>query len=744
MKIDESLLRRELAIFADLGTEPPETVVHGDRLVVRMFRNGEEVELQFRDHGAGTILERPREGDVRTHASYRALLASERFGNLRRWADSQRIVLKEALGEVESMIRTGGVLSSNGSTLQIEELDDLLVSGEHSADTVRIMLIDGPAGIGKTKFIEVLALRRAETFLTHRRPLILHVESRGRVLTFLQDLIAFSLQRLRLLVTYDQIPIFVRHGLVTLSIDGFDELGDPNGYDLAWGQVNELVTQIRGHGTLVLSGRETFIGAGRIKSQITSLKSGYDTIDSLTLLPPEPDTAKNWLLNRGWEVENLEAAEELFETGSYALRPFFLTQLAKLETAAEVRRQSAGSPLGFLVELMITREAEKFGDSVDHVLCAEERRKFVARFLREVARNMADEQTESLESGSLAWLVDYVVPESLDTDTVNILKNRAAVMAFLTNDAKAGYRRFAQSQLHNYFLGEETLDVVASGEIPKYVRRNILGTDFLAAFSDLAHFRAEATPERLEAFFHAAVELAHGYLSMDRGARNLTACLVTMLPAIGESEDLRLGPFNIDEALMKGTAPPAVLDGVVVNQLDIRGADLQELTFRNTTVVTLIVDETARVPASFPTPATIRNEPHREPMGVDIWNPTVIDEWLDGHGRASTGQPQVDDPSYDKCDRLLRLIHRACRSRTYWIPEDMKERHIYRFVRDPLWPEALELLRAHNLVREDTRAASGPGSRFLHIKRPMDILRNDDPDDHDIHGLYQSLSDQSK
>ena len=742
MEIDESLLRRELAIFADLGTEPPETVVHGDRLVVRMFRNGEEVELQFRDHGAGTILERSPEGDVRTHASYRALLASERFGNLRRWAASQRIVLKEALGEVESMIRTGGVLSSNGSMLQIEALDDLLVSKEDSADTVRIMLIDGPAGIGKTKFIEVLALRRAQTFLTHRRPLILHVESRGRVLTFLQDLIAFSLQRLRLLVTYDQVPIFVRHGLVTLSIDGFDELGDPNGYDLAWGQINELVTQIRGRGTLVLAGRETFIGAGRIERKITSLKSGCDAVDALTLLPPEPDMAKSWLRTKGWTVEDLEAAEELFETGSYALRPFFLTQLAEPDNAAEVRRKSAGSPLGILVKLMIAREAGKFGETVNAVLCTAKRREFVTRFLREVARNMAEEQTESLDTGSLAWLVDYVVPESLDTDTVNILKNRAAVIAFLTNDATPGYRRFAQSQLHNYFLGEETLDAIASREIPKYVRRNILGADFLAAFSDLAHYRADATPERLDAFFDAAVELAHGYLSVDRGTRNLAACLVTMLPAMGESIDLRIGPVNIDEALMKGTAPPAVLDGVVVNQLDIRGADLHELTFTNSTVVTLIVDETARVPPSFPTPATIRNESHRGP-GADIWDRTMIEEWLDGHGRASTSQPQVDDPSNNKCARLLRLINRACRSRTYWIPEDMKERHIYRFVRDSLWPEALDLLRKHNLVREDTRAASGPGSRFFHIKRPMDILRNDDPNDHDICGLYQYLSDRS-
>lgn len=744
MKIAESLLRRELAIFADLGTDPPRIVDHDDRLVVGMFRDGEELQLQFMDRGAGKILERSSDGHVRTHASYRALLASERFGDLRRWATSQRIVLKEALGDVASMIHTRGVLSSNGSTVQLEALDDILVPKEHFADTVRVMLIDGPAGIGKTKFIEALALRRAESFLTHRRPLILHVESRGRVLTFLQDLIAFSLQRLRLQVTYDQVPILVRHGLVTLSIDGFDELGDPNGYDLAWGQVNELVGQIRGRGTLVLAGRETFIGAGRIKSKITSLKVKRDDVDALTLLPPDPNTAKSWLRTQGWTVEDLEAMEELFETGSYALRPFFLKHLSELEIAAEVRRESAGSPLGFLVELMITREAEKFGDTVDQILCTERRREFVTRFLREVARNLADEQTESLEAGSLAWLVEYVVPESLDTDTINILKNRAAVMAFLTNDARPGYRRFAQSQLHNYFLGEETLDVIAAGDIPKYIRRNILGADFLSTFSDLAHYLADTNPERLNGFFHSAGELVHGYMSVDRGARNLSACLVTMLPAMGDSTDLRIGPANIDEALMKGTAPPAVLAGVIVNQLDVRGADLQELTFKDATVVTLIVDETVRVSPSFPTPATIRNESHQTPMGTDIWERTSIEEWLGEHGWTDTNRTPDDDSSNDKCGRLLRLIHRACRSRTYWIPEDTKERHIYRFVRDPLWPEALELLRKHHLVREDTRAASGPGSRFIHIKRPMDILRNDDPEDHDIRGLYQSLSDQAR
>ena len=88
-----------------------------------------------------------------------------------------------------------------------------------------------------------MALKRSFEYKQRRDPLILHVQSRGKVLSNLQDLMAFSLQTLRLRITYDQAPILVRHGLITLAVDGFDELGDPSGYELAWAQVNDLIHQ---------------------------------------------------------------------------------------------------------------------------------------------------------------------------------------------------------------------------------------------------------------------------------------------------------------------------------------------------------------------------------------------------------------------------------------------------------------------------------------------------------------------
>ena len=140
------------------------------------------------------------------------------------------------------------------------------------------------------------------------------------MLTFLQDLLAFSLQRMRVSVTFDQVPILVRHGLVTLAIDGFDELGDPSGYEHAWGQLNELIREARGEGVIILAGRDTFIDPERIRRDIKSLTC-RDGVSALTLQPPTQHDAEVWLRVHGWNEDDLDSVSELFEPGSYALRP---------------------------------------------------------------------------------------------------------------------------------------------------------------------------------------------------------------------------------------------------------------------------------------------------------------------------------------------------------------------------------------------------------------------------------------
>lgn len=755
--IDRSMLVRDLAAFADLGTDLPEPKVLEDVLLFRMFREGEEIELRFHDRGAGKVVERSLETKtVRKHVSYRALLATERFGNLRRWADNQSRLFREP--QPIDPIHIKGRISGDdtGATVGLSEFDDFLSMQALDDDSVRIMLIDGPAGIGKTTFISDLARLRAKEFLQptrpNRPPLILHVQSRGRVLTFLQDLIAFSLQSLRLAVTFDQLPVLVRHGLVTMAIDGFDELGDPNGYELAWSQVNNLIDQIRGAGTLILAGRETFIGRTRIRDNIRALGQ-HDTVDDLALLPPDPAAAKEWLVQHGnWTKDTIERdAGMLFEPGSYALRPVFLIHLATPEAVSILKDSYAQNTLSFLVDLMIKREADKFGDSVDAMMDEDQRRDYVWSFLREVARYLADEQTEALEDQVIAWLAEVAAePHGINEETVAILKNRAGVMAFLANDDLPGYRRFQHSQLFNHFLSHETIDkITRQDEMPKYIRRNLLGADFLVSFSDLILYHSKSDSVRVGRFFDAASRLLQSYSWIDRGVRNIGAMLVAMLPALVETSAREIRNIQVDETLIQGTVPSSSILDTFVSQIDVRGADLRNMTFGGTAFDTLIADDETLVSSSFPIPTRIQIEGSEATRSTVLTDRNQIIAWLDRHGRGQA------DASNERTDRrlvpfelrdhpMMRVLGQACRIRSHSFSED-GDLPFQRFTKDQCWPVVRELLRQYGFLEELTRQTSGPQRSLFHIKRAKHLLAaglgtsTPESQDDELRGFYASL-----
>ena len=710
MIADARQLRRELALFADLGTAPPAEARDEEHPVFRLSREGRRLELRFDGGVQGRVIERSLDdGESREHESYRALLASEKFGDLRKWASSQKASLEATRHGRGEPIPVKGIFADHGAQLEmnVKQIDDLLASPKDrssDANSVQILLIDGPAGIGKTHFIERLALSRAAQYTISQRPLILQVQSRGRVLTFLDDLIAFSLQTLRLRITYDQLPVLVRHGLVVLAIDGFDELGDPNGYDLAWGQINDLVNHVRGEGTLVLAGRETFIGKERMVGSIQSLSEVRDTIDVLSLKLPEKHDALTWLRQpeNGWSEDQLRPIRELLEPGSYMLRPFFLAQLADSEVAEIFREEVFGYPLAFLVDLMIEREAGKFGEAVEKQMDLEERKTFVHEFLKEVARDMADQQSDALDETGILWIVDVVIGDEVPSEIQRLLRNRANVMAFLTTDERPGYRRFAHSQLFNHFLGEVTIDVVSEGEVPKFVRRNILGADFLSAFSDLVPHLADSNQEIVPKFFKAVHAIVDSYMWTDRGARNMGSLLLATLPSV-DQPNLRLEDIHVDEALIQGRPPPASIVRATMNQLDVRNADLGELSFEDATIATLIVNDSTRTPASFPTPALIRYEGFSAEPDAVISSPEAIGVWVDRHGR-SPCQDFADHEGIVTAEMrehpMTKLLYKACQQSHRILAPDSAPP--YHFTKHQLWPELLKLLEAHSLIEHYT------------------------------------------
>ncbi len=727
-------LIEELSPFSDIGEPAPKVVEKEGKFTLRMIRDARPLRV-IMDSQTGKVQTTWGTAASRNHASVSAMLASDIFANLKRWADAQHELLKRDLVSQKKLIPINGITHDLHPIRTVDDADMLLGTSSRAENATEILLIDGPAGIGKTNLIEQLALLRAAGYKASPRPLILHVKSRGRVLSNIQDLMAFSLQTIRSNITYDQIPILVRYGLIVVAIDGFDELGDPNGYELAWGQLGELVNFIRGEGTIILSGRDTFMGRSRLIKDVHAIKKDIDIVTGLTLDVPTPNQARAWLKGHQWTDQNFELASisVLFEEGSFALRPVFLKLLAENIKPKQLREKPENYLTSMLVRHMVEREAKLFGRAVESQLDKNAIEKFVFEFMCEAARDMADSQTESLDANSLAWIAETALGDGYAAEIVGLIKNRAGVIAFLIPDERQGYKKFINSQLMNFFLSCVTINALRNGDVPKYLRRNLLGSEFLSTFIDVAAEEASTADSKLPEFWDNAVRFSQRHTYVDRGVRNIGALLFSTLPYLPADGMNIISDFQIDEVVMRGTSLPAKITDVMISQADFREADLSALNFEAVNIVSLIGDDASRFPSSFPSPKFITDS-----SGRQISDNLDIESWLDARGRKqdesiAQGLATVALRKHP----IYKLLGRVLRGRQYWLraEDDLLGTKIFQ---DPNWGTLKDVLNDHGFLREEIRQASGRPSAFVHIRQRERIL-SENREDEDLVKFFKDL-----
>ncbi|MCD2339883.1 NACHT domain-containing protein [Ideonella azotifigens] len=717
--------------FVDIGTPSPKISEKTEGLTANFVRDGREIKLQI-DNGTGKVVFTKKGFPAKGFTSFANMLASDDFANLKKWAKSQAELLGRAAAAERRLLPFNARNHKNARFEGVEQVNALFNSQPRPADAAEVILIDGPAGIGKTKLVEQLALLRAEAYAASPTSLILHVRSRGRVLSNLQDLMAFSLQTLRSNTTYDQIPILLKHGLIVVAIDGFDELGDPNGYELAWSQVNDLISAARGRGVVLLSGRDTFLGRDRLFRDVQSLRQDRDVVISLTVEASTPDQAREWLKSRGWTDVHFKipAVASLLDDGSFALRPVFLNLMAANLEPKRLREESDSFLTPLLVKHMLEREAKLFGDAVEKIVSRDSLEDFLLRYLIEVAREMADGQSESLDETTLSWIVEIALGDGYPEEVVRLIRNRASVVAALKPDLRAGYKGFVHSHIQNYFLSLATLEAVGKGEVPKFLKRNVLGSEMVAVFGDVAA-KAAGTPQS-KAFLTHGLTMASLYGGVDRASRNVGALLMSTLALLSDGEVLR--DSDIDETVVRGTASKVTLSKVSIHQLDCRAADLGSVLFDDCKIANLIANDGTRLSPSFPIPRLIALE-----GGADLVESDQIDEWLTRHGRNATATVVngLASPALSE-HPLFKLLGSACRVRQYWLRlgDDVQAEKI---LRSKYWDELAAELRGCNLLREEVRQAAGAKSKFTHIRMREKILA-EDPSDPDVVKLFENLN----
>ncbi len=717
-------LSDDLAPFADIGTGPPQIVELESGKAIRLVRNGIARIISLNSN----TIDEDCEGSIRKFSNVRSLLASEEYANLKKWALNQQTVLANELPKDPIIINAALDASTPAASIEI-------VEGFFSDNTnpLSLALLDGPAGIGKTVVIKSFAQKRAREFTKSQKRLVLHLESRGKILQNIDDLIAINLQSLRTDVTFDQIPALIKHGLILLAVDGFDELGDPNGYELAWAQINELISRIKGSAHVLLAGRETFVSKETILRALPSV-SPDDVVGSIEVQPVQSTAARQWLKSRSWTDETLgrDEVKTLLSPASYALRPFFLVQLGQPEIPSSLEKGELDDLLTFIMRSLLDRELEKFGDNVDRVVPTTQRKSFIETLMVEVAREMAENQTDSIASSNLAWLSD-VASEGFPEEVRGILRNRASVIAFLTQDKQNGRLRFIHENTFNYWLSHATIISLGARELPKFVRRNILNIDFLETLGTQFSYLDQEYTESVIIFCEAS---SNSFSDNDRTRRNLLAISMTILSNSETGREPQYSNIFLEEAFISETIDSLYLSAVIFSQLSAKGCDFRAISFDNTCqIFTLIADNGTLPPRSMPRPTLLVLN------GVEISNPDEIDAWYLERSMDEVEHRESIEKMGEAISNLphFKLLQRIVRFRRYWLKDDENDPLAQRILHDSSWPELRKTLEKHELLVSTTNAGtSGRPSDFYHIRNRDAFLDLKHPPE-EVHSFLSDL-----
>jgi len=716
METDELKLK-DLIPFADPGTsvevlEAEFRMTRSERPITVSRDNAGymiSVDGQTRHYlGAGAVLAGPVFADLSKVARYQAAhLAPERM-------IGRPVPITCGMREVD-----GHFPAWTGGEKPWESLDRWLraVGSSRQPDGTDFLLIDGPAGVGKTTVVREAALSRAETF-DGSAPLILQVVSRGRVLQNIADLIAFALQEVRSGLTVSQLIVLMRHNLVTLAIDGFDELSDPNGFETAWSGLNSLIREARGAATFLLAGRETFVSTDTMRTQLTSFSAGCDRLAALSLADPDASAAREWLLEQdGWSQELLrkEFVEPIFVEGSYALRPFFLHLISREPKALASDEPPASDLLTYLVNTMTRREAKKFVDALDPPdasNAAANFERYVGRFLEEVARDLAENQSEALSDDALDLLARVAAEGLLPSDQIAAVAQRARTVVFLANDLTAGDVRFAHEQLLQHFLAREALRSVGEGEIPRYIRRNLFGREALEAFGHVARGRGEEANRFLKAVRKQLV-----LPSRDRTNINLAVLgVAAACAAVYDDANLEIGDVGLGELYFPFAAPDGItFRGTTISILRAASADLRKVRFEGgVVIVTLEIDRRTLLPSHIPLPQILVRKEGTTADQDDIrraLSPTEVDNDLD---------------RLVWSESLSELLGRIDRYRTFWLRTNVNDTDPpgRKIIAHSDWERVYSALKELDLVTVKTRQASGTGAAFVHFRQDMSLMEH--------------------
>ena len=707
----------DLRLFADPFEGFTESS-NGGGWTATFVRKGEEIAIRRDAGGSVSTLRGPGQ---RTYRSLKSLLVGEAFANLARLASAQlhvtRKLADETTGELKEPLPNAGRIECGGGTAELT-FDGVCGRLESPASGLRVFVVNGAAGVGKSHLIERIVRRRAApASYTSGAPLLLHVESRGKVLTSLSDRIAGTLSSLRASFVEEELKPLVRRGAVQVAIDGFDELSDSRGYARAWGALRDFIRDLGGKGACLLAGRDTMLDVKTVREGLGNTVDD-DSIILLHVEHPPAVAVRVWLSRRSaWRGRNreIEIVEKQVGEIEYLGRPFFVSQIAEL--GPDRFQEAQGDPVADLMETIIRREGPKLTGEASGIDPG--RASALYRLvLSETAQMMMDDETDALDMDLVGLVIEGVFTDQADAETVKALAQRAGALALLEETpGDGGKRSFPHETVRSYFFAHSVFEQFPERGASTGLRRVPLSADDFRIFNRVARCRTLDDQARLRERLLAGLREANGY---DYLRANLGGLLLASAPLAedggSEGELLHLANLELIDVWMADLlgAPQVRMTHCDVHRLDVRGADLRDVRFSDVRVHEMIVDPFVRFGESAPqVNSVVSYGKSGKPRWID--SPS---EWIEQQAAPDRDGPEPDE-RWRLLEKFARISMRQYAIRSVKGNDDPAARKI---LGSPFWPELRELLTRHGRLEAPDNEAAGPKSEWLHLVAGSEFL----------------------
>lgn len=467
---------------------------------------------------------------------------------------------------------------------------------EKEGGTTHVVQLMARAGAGKTVLLEELAERLASEYMPAQYPipLLLPVDLLGRYVGNFEDALAGSLDNAYKFpsLTFSDVLLCLRRGWLIVAMDGFDELTARVGVRDAFLRVSELLDQLDGAGTLVLSARDTFFEENRIVSGIRAYLNptkGTFSTSVVTLRPWSRNEASDVFQALGAEepASEAEALLEMFEGDrDIVFHPFFLTQLAALWIEGErfVGASKSRDPVWraqYVIERFLEREARKWTDDHDQMLIPPEEH---SRVLGAIAVEMWGGSAFNLRPDELRLATEIALGDSDLSQIVreSVVQRVATHGVFATRGED---RVFISDCFLEYFLAHR-ISWLASNQAVSELARAFAAREFSPIVSaHIVAFMGEA--DVVDAF--GVLRKIRDVTARDHTVQTNLGALVARLGGREGSGESRFAGWVFSGVALRG----ARFSGARFDNCRFWMADLSAAEFRNCEFVGCEISDTS-------------------------------------------------------------------------------------------------------------------------------------------------------